>query len=321
MSLANVLAVRRRRESIVLLGDPQQLDQPTKGRHPAGAEGSALEHLLGEQQTMPDRRLFLETTWRLHPAFARSRPRRSTRASSSRSPASSASARGQSGSTTAQACGSCRSSTKATDNASAEEAEAVGAICRALVSRRRPGWTRRQSRRQIGWTTSSIVAPYNAQVAGPEAAAAEARGSAPSTSSRARRRRSIYSWPSSTPTTRRAAWSSSTASTASTSRPRARVRGGVVAAARSSSGPSPHPARCGSRTPSHAIGELACDSAPGYWAAPRADPLIGVSILVGHVTGELAVPGGPAVAGGREVAHVVDRVVVVDAHVGSANAG
>jgi uncharacterized protein len=59
----------------VLLGDPQQLDQPLKGSHPPGAERSALAHLLfgapGEppHATMPpERGLFLEKTWRLHPA-------------------------------------------------------------------------------------------------------------------------------------------------------------------------------------------------------------------------------------------------------------
>ena len=36
-----------RPRSIVLLGDPQQLDQPLQGSHPPGADRSALAHLLG----------------------------------------------------------------------------------------------------------------------------------------------------------------------------------------------------------------------------------------------------------------------------------
>jgi uncharacterized protein len=69
MSLANVLAVGQAAESIILLGDPQQLDQPTQGSHPDGADASALAHLLGEHQTIPpDRGLFLAETWRLHPS-------------------------------------------------------------------------------------------------------------------------------------------------------------------------------------------------------------------------------------------------------------
>src|SRR5271169_6251942 len=50
--------------------DPQQLDQPTQGTHPDGVDTSALDHMLGRHQTIPeDRGLFLEETWRLHPAI------------------------------------------------------------------------------------------------------------------------------------------------------------------------------------------------------------------------------------------------------------
>ena len=69
MSLANVLAVSQAADSLVLLGDPQQLDQPTKGTHPDGTGISALAYLLGDRQTIePNQGLFLEETWRLHPA-------------------------------------------------------------------------------------------------------------------------------------------------------------------------------------------------------------------------------------------------------------
>ena len=75
-SLANTMAVSPAGRSLVLLGDPQQLDQPLKGSHPPGAERSALAHLLagdpGESAhaTMPpERGLFIEKTWRLHPAI------------------------------------------------------------------------------------------------------------------------------------------------------------------------------------------------------------------------------------------------------------
>jgi predicted RecB family nuclease len=68
MSLANVLAVSQAADSIVLLGDPRQLEQPIQGSHPDGAEVSALDHILGPHATVPaDRGLFLEETWRLHP--------------------------------------------------------------------------------------------------------------------------------------------------------------------------------------------------------------------------------------------------------------
>ena len=68
MSLANVLAVSHAGRNLVLVGDPQQLDQPTQGVHPEGTDGSALGHLLGDRQTInEDQGLFLEETWRLHP--------------------------------------------------------------------------------------------------------------------------------------------------------------------------------------------------------------------------------------------------------------
>lgn len=68
MSLANVLAVSQAARSIVLLGDPRQLEQPIKGSHPDGVDVSSLDHILGPHATVPpDRGLFLPETWRLHP--------------------------------------------------------------------------------------------------------------------------------------------------------------------------------------------------------------------------------------------------------------
>ncbi|HEY6804278.1 MAG TPA: TM0106 family RecB-like putative nuclease [Pyrinomonadaceae bacterium] len=68
MSLANVLAVSSAAKSVVLLGDPQQLDQPQKGVHPPGAEVSALSHLLNGRATIESHQgLFLGESWRLHP--------------------------------------------------------------------------------------------------------------------------------------------------------------------------------------------------------------------------------------------------------------
>ncbi|WP_329609649.1 TM0106 family RecB-like putative nuclease [Mesorhizobium muleiense] len=68
MSLANVLAVSQAAQTVVLLGDPQQLDQPMQGSHPDGTDVSALNHILaGEKTIAPNQGLFLEETWRLHP--------------------------------------------------------------------------------------------------------------------------------------------------------------------------------------------------------------------------------------------------------------
>ena len=68
MSLANVLAISQSTTSVVLLGDPQQLDQPQKRVHPPGAEVSALGHLVNGRATISsDQGLFLTETRRLRP--------------------------------------------------------------------------------------------------------------------------------------------------------------------------------------------------------------------------------------------------------------
>jgi len=68
MSLANVLAVSQAATAVVLIGDPQQLDQPMQGSHPEGTDVSAFDHILGGERTVrADKGLFLEETWRLHP--------------------------------------------------------------------------------------------------------------------------------------------------------------------------------------------------------------------------------------------------------------
>ena len=72
MSLANTVAVSHAANSLVLLGDPAQLEQPIKGTHPEGVAVSALEHVLGSHKTMPvERGLFLPQTWRLAPKICR----------------------------------------------------------------------------------------------------------------------------------------------------------------------------------------------------------------------------------------------------------
>ncbi|MGY1680664.1 TM0106 family RecB-like putative nuclease [Geodermatophilus sp. SYSU D01176] len=69
-SLANAVAVARSARSLVLLGDPQQLAQPTQAVHPGESGLSALEHLLDGHPTVPeDRGVFLDRTYRMHPAL------------------------------------------------------------------------------------------------------------------------------------------------------------------------------------------------------------------------------------------------------------
>ncbi|MDV3223150.1 TM0106 family RecB-like putative nuclease, partial [Intrasporangium sp.] len=73
-SLANAVAVAPAASSLVLLGDPQQLMQPTKAAHPYGSGISALDHLRTEGETAhdvipADRGVFLDRTFRMHPTL------------------------------------------------------------------------------------------------------------------------------------------------------------------------------------------------------------------------------------------------------------
>jgi len=72
VALADALAMAQAARNVVLLGDPQQLAQVTQGTHPLGAGVSVLEHLLGDAPTIPpDRGVFLDQTWRMHPDVCR----------------------------------------------------------------------------------------------------------------------------------------------------------------------------------------------------------------------------------------------------------
>lgn len=70
MSLSQSLAASRSAKNIVLLGDPQQLEQPQRGSHPEGSDVAALTYLLDGNPTMPKSKgLFLDVTYRMHPAI------------------------------------------------------------------------------------------------------------------------------------------------------------------------------------------------------------------------------------------------------------
>ena len=72
MSLANALAISGAARNLVLLGDPQQLAQPSQATHPPGAGASALGHILDGRATMPEGAgLLLDRTYRMHPDLCR----------------------------------------------------------------------------------------------------------------------------------------------------------------------------------------------------------------------------------------------------------
>jgi predicted RecB family nuclease len=72
VALANLVAVGTSARNIVLLGDQMQLGQPIKGVHPGRSGESSLDYLLSGIATIPpDRGIFLNTTWRMHPDVCR----------------------------------------------------------------------------------------------------------------------------------------------------------------------------------------------------------------------------------------------------------
>jgi RecA/RadA recombinase len=71
-SLANTTAVATAARNLVLVGDPLQLAQPSKGTHPEGVNASGLGHVLGRAGSLPDDLgVFLDITYRLHPEICR----------------------------------------------------------------------------------------------------------------------------------------------------------------------------------------------------------------------------------------------------------
>ena len=166
MALADVVAVSRAAKNVVLIGDPQQLDRPLKGSHPPGAESSALQHLLGEHQTIPDSMgLLLPETWRLHPHICtftsdlfyegRLSPRGFTRN------------REISGHPWLSGAGLwfVPVDHQANRNSSAEEVEVIARIVESLL-RPEVKWSRSEGNlRRLAANDILIVAPFNAQVA------------------------------------------------------------------------------------------------------------------------------------------------------------
>jgi predicted RecB family nuclease len=68
VSLADAIAVAQGARSVVLLGDPQQLAHVSQGTHPIQAGDSVLQHVLDGAQTIPpDKGVFLDMSWRMHP--------------------------------------------------------------------------------------------------------------------------------------------------------------------------------------------------------------------------------------------------------------
>jgi len=166
MSLANVLAIASCAKSLVLLGDPQQLEQPIQGSHPEGTAVSALEHVLGGAATIAgDRGLFLEETWRLPPAIGGF----TSELFYERRLRSRAGVEGQAllgdGMFAGAGLWFVPAHHDANQGASREEVEIVAELVRALMEEG-GRWRDRDGREHaLGLDDILVIAPYNAQVA------------------------------------------------------------------------------------------------------------------------------------------------------------
>ncbi len=165
MSLADVLAVSQAAKTLVLLGDPRQLDQPMQGSHPAGVDVSAFDHLLAGRSTVgPAQGLFLAETWRLHPAICAFTSEmfydgrlQSKEGLQHQSIIASGPIQG-SGLLYVPVMH------EGNQNSSAEEAEAVRVAVDALLASK-ARWTDRDGHEHpIGLDDILVIAPYNAQV-------------------------------------------------------------------------------------------------------------------------------------------------------------
>ena len=72
MSMANLLVMARCAKSILLVGDQQQLSQPTKASHPGESGDSCLEYLIKGANVVPkDKGIFLSRSWRMEPSITK----------------------------------------------------------------------------------------------------------------------------------------------------------------------------------------------------------------------------------------------------------
>jgi uncharacterized protein len=179
MSLANVLAIAQAGGAVVLLGDPRQLDQPLQGTHPEGTDVSALEHLLqGDKTIADDRGLFLEETWRLHPAIcaftselfyeSRLKPVAGLERQAILGPALTAGAGATAGASTGAASGAglwfLPVAHDGNQSSSREEVAAVAALVERLTQGDVSWRNQKGEEAPLRLDDILIIAPYNAQV-------------------------------------------------------------------------------------------------------------------------------------------------------------
>jgi predicted RecB family nuclease len=165
MSLANVLAIAQAATSLVLLGDPQQLDQPQRGVHPPGVDVSALAHLLDGQATIgPEQGIFLAETWRLHPSICTFTSEVFYEGRLAARPENQKQRLNATGSLDGAGLHFSPVKHSGNQNESSEEVERIAGIVDELLQNRAT-WTSKKSETiPLKLADILIVAPYNAQV-------------------------------------------------------------------------------------------------------------------------------------------------------------
>jgi uncharacterized protein len=157
-ALADALAVSTCTRNLVLLGDPQQLPQVVQGTHPAGADASALGHLLGDADVIPPHLgYFMDQTRRMHPNVCEPVSRLSYAGLLHAHPT--AAGRGIAGLEPGLYLHEVPHEHNITS--SPEEAAAVVAVVRSLMGRM---WTDGGDSRALDDSDILVVAPYNLQV-------------------------------------------------------------------------------------------------------------------------------------------------------------
>ncbi|PWW66510.1 TM0106 family RecB-like putative nuclease [Actinokineospora spheciospongiae] len=156
-ALADALAVSTATRTMVLLGDPQQLPQVVQGTHPAGADASALGHLIGEADVIPpELGYFLDETRRMHPAVCKPVSDLSYAGLLHAHPT----AADRSVDGVAPGLYVCSVEHEGNTTRSPEEAVAVVSTVAALIGR---SWNDRGEVRPLGEKDFLVVAPYNLQ--------------------------------------------------------------------------------------------------------------------------------------------------------------
>jgi uncharacterized protein len=163
LSLAFVLSCAGAARNLILLGDPQQLAQPSQGTHPPGAGASSLEHVLGDRAVIdPTMGLLIEQTRRMHPDLTTFTSEVFYEGKLAGLPELANQSIVSAGAYDGTGFRVMNVLHEANDNASKEEAELVARVARDAIGGR---WLDADERQQpLDPAGVLVVTPYNAQI-------------------------------------------------------------------------------------------------------------------------------------------------------------